>query len=154
MEIHTTLQINAADFTVSRLTVNAAFECWTLEDEGRVVKVPGETRIPAGRFRIVLRKEGPMHERYAKRFGAMHKGMLWIQDVPGFEFIYIHIGNTDEDTRGCLLVGERYSDAGTLMGSERAYRRLYARIAAALECGEPVWITITRRPEDAKRIAA
>ena len=36
----------------------------------------------------------------------MHKGMLWVRDVPGFEYILIHTGNTDEHTSGCLIVGD------------------------------------------------
>ena len=40
------------------------------------------------------------------KYGDMHKGMLWVRDIPGFEYILIHTGNTDEHTSGCLLVGD------------------------------------------------
>ncbi len=36
--------------------------------------------------------------------------MLHIQDVPGFTYILIHTGNTDEHTSGCLIVGETQQD--------------------------------------------
>ena len=74
------------------------FLCYTLEDERRALKVKGETRVPAGTYKIKLRKEGGFHSRYSKKYGSMHKGMLWLQDVPGFEWILIHTGNTDEHT--------------------------------------------------------
>ena len=32
------------------------FLCYTLEDEARVLKVRGETRVPAGKYKIELRK--------------------------------------------------------------------------------------------------
>ena len=80
------------------------FLCYTLEDEYRKDKVKGETRIPAGTYDIILRKVGSFHTKYSEKFKDMHKGMLWVKDVPNFEYILIHIGNTDEDTSGCLLV--------------------------------------------------
>lgn len=116
----------------------------TLEDEHRDVKVPKETRIPAGVYRIRLRAAGSMHERY-KRFPD-HAGMLWLQDVPGFEWIYIHIGNREDQTEGCILVGDgcrlNLDGKGEVHHSELAYRRVYAHMLATLNAGEEVWIDV------------
>lgn len=120
------------------------FLCFTLEDEYRTKKVRGQTRIPAGVYPISLRTEGGFHERYAKKFPAMHKGMLWIRDVPGFEWILMHIGNDDDDTAGCLLLGDEVrqnvTGAGRLKNSTACYQRVYAYVLAALERGEDVRI--------------
>ena len=67
------------------------FLCYTLEDEHREDKVAGETRIPSGTYRVTLRTTGGFHGRYLKKYGEMHKGMLWVRDVPGFELSLIHI---------------------------------------------------------------
>jgi hypothetical protein len=116
----------------------------TLEDEHRDVKVPKETRIPAGRYQIKLRNAGGMTERY-KRF-PFHKGMLWLQDVPNFEWVYIHIGNREDQTDGCILVGDgcRLNTAGPgeVSHSEFAYRRVYLDMLKALDAGEEVWIDV------------
>ena len=96
------------DYTLGMLldvTEGRKFLCYTLEDEYREEKVMHETRIPDGTYKITLRKVGGFHGRYEKKYGDMHKGMLWVRDVPGFEYILIHTGNTDEHTSGCLLVG-------------------------------------------------
>ena len=113
------------------------------EDEHRVAKVRGETRIPAGRYQIELRTTGGMHSRYLTRFGSSwHRGMLWLRNVPGFSFIYIHIGNTDDDTEGCIVVGEGRDEVSrSVRQSTNAYRQLYPRIASAI-AREGVWITV------------
>ncbi|MCK5550630.1 MAG: hypothetical protein KAI41_08870, partial [Hyphomicrobiaceae bacterium] len=90
--------------TLFDTTDQPAFLCYVLEDQFNEPKIPGETRIPPGRYRIKFRDEGGMIVRYKKRFD-WHSGMLWLQDVPDFQFIYIHVGNKDDDTDGCLLVG-------------------------------------------------
>lgn len=145
MELLLKIESEAADWTVSRLYVRNRFECFVLEDEGRTLKVKGETRIPVGTFIVSLRTEGGFHQRYLKRFGpAFHHGMLWVKDVPGFEWILFHLGNTDEDTAGCLLVGQTWTGAGTISGSERAYRHFYPIAAAALLRGEEVRLTVQR----------
>ena len=82
------------------------FLCFTLEDEKRETKVYGETRIPEGTYQIEYRKEGGYHNKYTKRFPNIHRGMLHITNVPNFEYILIHCGNTTEHTHGCLLVGD------------------------------------------------
>ena len=127
------------------------FLCYTLEDEHRPIdqKVMGETRIPAGTYKMTLRTVGGFHGRYAKRYPDMHKGMLWVRNVPGFEYILIHSGNTDEHTAGCLLVGDsQYENInskpdGFIGASRTAYERIYPDIAAALESGKNVTITYT-----------
>lgn len=111
----------------------------TLEDEYRARKVPGETSIPAGIYEIRLRTEGGMHQKYARRF-PWHVGMLWLQDVPGFEWIYIHIGNDDDDTDGCILVGETRGP-DWIGESVKAYTRLYQHIVPYFDT-EPVQIEI------------
>jgi hypothetical protein len=118
------------------------FLCFSLEDEYREVKVMGETRIPKGVYNLGLRKEGGFYTRYNEKFGAMNIGMIQVQDVPGFEYILWHIGNTDEDTAGCLLLGDtsqqNITKGGFIGSSTDAYKRVYPPIAAAIESGEEV----------------
>ena len=121
------------------------FLAYTLEDEQRDKKVYGETRIPNGTYKLGLRKEGGYHQKYSKRFPNIHIGMLHVLDVPNFEYILIHCGNTDEHTAGCLLVGDsqennQITKNGFIGKSTQAYKRIYSRIANAIECGEEVTI--------------
>ena len=119
------------------------FLCYTLEDEKREEKVMAETRIPAGTYEIKLRKEGGFHGRYTKKYGSMHKGMLHVQDVPNFKWILWHSGNTDEDTGGCLLLGDTQKNNivepnGFIGSSTQAYKRVYPMVAEAILSGEEV----------------
>jgi hypothetical protein len=69
--------------------------------------------------------------------------MLWLQNVPGFEWIYIHTGNTEGHTDGCPLIGDyRDEENRTLGGSRDAYRRIYPRIMVPMERSERVWVTL------------
>jgi hypothetical protein len=128
------------------VTDKPIFLCYTLEDEFREVKVSGETRIPSGTYNITLRTEGGFNERYTDKFGSsFNKGMLWVRDVPNFEYILIHIGNTDLDSSGCLLVGDSQTQNITKNGfigsSTDAYKRIYPQIADVLVSGGDVCIT-------------
>tara|TARA_R110002073_G_scaffold88016_1_gene208972 strand:- start:1691 stop:2161 length:471 start_codon:yes stop_codon:yes gene_type:complete len=121
------------------------FLCYTLEDEFRDVKVWGETRIPAGTYNIKLRKEGRLHNKYDKKYSNIHIGMLHIVDVPNFEYILIHTGNTDEHTAGCLILGDSQENNqiikdGFVGKSVHAYKRIYPYIAGAIKRGEKVTI--------------
>tara|TARA_R100000234_G_scaffold53142_1_gene31948 strand:- start:3996 stop:4463 length:468 start_codon:yes stop_codon:yes gene_type:complete len=121
------------------------FLCYTLEDEYRTRKVYSETRIPAGKYNITLREEGGFHDRYKKKFRNIHKGMLWVRNVPNFEYILIHCGNTDEHTAGCLLLGDTQENNilvknGFIGKSNQAYKRVYPIIANELDNGNSVTI--------------
>ena len=67
-----------------------------------------------------------------------------VKDVPGFEYVLIHIGNDDDDTAGCILVGMSNSadDAGFIGGSVLAYKKIYPIISDAILSGEEVYINI------------
>jgi hypothetical protein len=121
------------------------FLCYTLEDEKRDIKVMGETRVPAGTYKLELRTEGGFHNKYKKKYGKFHKGMLHVTNVPNFEFILIHTGNTDEHTAGCLLVGDSQENNlitknGFVGSSVNAYKRIYPAIAQAIIEGQEVTI--------------
>ena len=132
------------DSTLSAVHIDGKFECYGLEDEHRTVKVFGETRIPKGTYKVTLRKEGRCHTNYSKKFPSTHKGMLHVLDVPNFQYILIHIGNTDDDTAGCLIVGNYCNnnklEAGRLTQSTKAYSALYEKAIAAIERNEPITI--------------
>ena len=121
------------------------FLCYTLEDEARGTKVRSETRIPFGTYEVKLRKEGGFNKKYNIRFSAINKVRLHVQNLPNFEYILIHCGNTDEHTSGCLLLGDSQENNiikkdGFIGSSSKAYSRIYPRIAKALESGEKVII--------------
>jgi len=121
------------------------FLCYTLEDEARVLKIKGETRVPAGTYKLELRTEGGFHNKYKKRYGGFHKGMLHVTNVPNFEYILIHTGNTDEHTAGCLLVGDSQENNniikdGFIGKSTNAYKRIYTDISRAIIDGKNVTI--------------
>ena len=134
----------AEESTLGLIFVEDGFYCYSLEDQWNEPKVPGETRIPAGRYQIILRTDGGMHSRYTDRFD-FHRGMLWLQDVPEFTFIYIHTGNNDDHSEGCILTGDgqvqNITERGQVTSSVSAYTRLYKVITEAL-LREEVWITV------------
>jgi hypothetical protein len=142
------------DTTLGIFYIDGIFECFTVEDqEQKIKKIKGETRIPNGTYQISLRAEGGYHNRYTKKYGSMHKGMLCIHNAPNwkiinnnmeFQYILIHTGNTDEHTMGCLLLNDAVSGK-TFTGSSSvdAYKRVYPKIAKALESGKKVTITYT-----------
>lgn len=84
--------------TVGELYFNDRFVCFTLEDFDRLSlgfdKVYGETAIPAGTYKMIIN----MSSRFKKELPLL-------LNVPGFEGVRIHAGNTNKDTHGCILVG-------------------------------------------------
>ena len=134
--------------TLSEVYIDGVRECRGLEDEYRQHKVAGETRIPAGIYKLGIRNVGGFHNRYKAKFPNFHKGMLEVKDVPGFDYILIHIGNTEHDTAGCLLVGSTsvISDGTpTINSSTVAYEELYEKVIDAALAGD---CTIEYRDSD------
>lgn len=83
------------DSTPGDLIINREVFCHTLEDIVRSgVKIPGESAIPAGSYRIGL--------DFSNRF---KKILPHLFEVPGFDGIRMHGGNTTANTEGCILCG-------------------------------------------------
>lgn len=122
------------------------FLCYTVEDEYRAVKVKHETRIPAGVYQLTLRSEGGFHSRYTAKYGAdWHKGMIYVNNVPGFEYILWHTGNTDESTSGCLILGDSQTSNlvqadGFVGSSVNSYKKVYPIVRDAILSGEKVLV--------------
>jgi hypothetical protein len=127
------------------ITNGREFLCFTLEDQHQSSKIKGETRIPAGTYKLGLRKVGGFHTRYSSRFPKIHKGMIEVLDVPNFTFILWHLGNDDNDTEGCLLLGDsadqNITKRGFIGNSSPAYTRVYPKIADALSSGVECLVT-------------
>lgn len=132
------------DATLGHLSVNSKFFCFVVEDEYRGKKVKGDTRIPAGKFRIERTYESGLLKRMQDDW---FKGD-WIPticDVPNFKYIRIHPGLTEKHTDGCPLVGYNVNARthAILSGTTRpAFKDLWKLMDEAFERGEEVWIYI------------
>lgn len=108
--------------------MDGKYFCDTLEDQVRDLtkerKIPGRTAIPAGVYEIVV-NVSPRFKRKLPR----------LLDVPGFDGILIHRGNTAEDTAGCILVGEN-RERGKVINSTRYEVQLTGILERAQEKGE------------------
>ncbi len=127
------------DCTVGRLYIDGIMSCFTIEDEMRTIKVKGETAIPYGVYNLGMR----FSPKFSHKFN--HE-MLWVKDVPGFEYVLIHWGNTDDDTDGCLLVGDKIGivDGQTaVLNSVKTYSTIYPIIASHITEGGTVTIEYT-----------
>ena len=117
--------------------------CYTLEDEHRRMKIKGETRIPKGTYKIDFRKvESPMTKKYRNKFDWFTYHLM-LHDVPGFNYVYLHIGNTSDHTNGCILVGETQSMHGSIGRSTSAFEKIYKLISSILDNGHELYISIT-----------
>lgn len=138
---------DSADDTLGMLLLDDKFFCFTLEDEYRHEKVSGETRIPDGIYQLGIQHTlTPMTISYRKRRNWF-ENHLHIKNVPNFTSIYIHIGNDDEDTAGCLLVGytsnSNTKGNGSINYSARAFKDLYLLVYPLLKNGEGITIEFT-----------
>jgi hypothetical protein len=139
----------ASDWTLGKILIDNQLDGYVVEDEIRKVKVKGETAIWEGTY--------PLGKRFSPKFSKSfywngqnlitenefkqlplasikhykpHE-LIWIQNVPGFEYILIHWGNTDDDSEGCLIVG---SKIGIIKGQEGVtnsriyYKKFYEKV--------------------------
>lgn len=124
--------------TVGVLRVDGVHQCFVLEDTSRApgVKVPGQTAIPEGRYRVEI--------THSPRFGV---DMPLVLEVPGFQGIRIHAGNTKDDTEGCPLPGRHVLllNAGEYQVTESraAYVELFALLDAARRRSESVELVVS-----------
>jgi hypothetical protein len=132
--------------TLGLLFLNGKFFCHTLEDEYREIKVRGETRIPEGTYKLGIRKaDTPLTIKYRQRYGFF-KYHIEILNVKNFTGIYIHPGNSDAHTEGCVLLGHYVNnnrlEKGRISDSTRAWQEFYELMYPHLDKGgeSTIWI--------------
>ena len=140
-------------YTIGRLYINGEYFCDTLEDKDRGLKhsmslseikakkVYGKTAIPAGEYEITLHIISPKYSKkpwFVKFCGAK---MPRILNIPGYDGVLIHEGNSDKDTCGCVLVGKN-TVVGKVLESKNTFAKLYPILKAASDKGERITINI------------
>lgn len=105
--------------TLGKLYINNEFFCDTIEDKYRDLskekKVYGETCIPFGTYKVII--------NMSPKYGRLMPRLL---DVPHFEGILIHSGNTEQDSAGCLICGKRSGQK--VINSRDTFNRLFNRL--------------------------
>lgn len=126
-------------YTMGWLYVSGDYFCDTLEDTDRMLyddmavteiakkKVAGQTAIPYGRYAVKM--------TFSPRFQRL---MPLVCNVPCFDGVRIHAGNTAKETAGCILLGER-AGGGLLKNSRKTCERLYKILCST---NEPIWLDI------------
>lgn len=139
MEIKVIRNILTSEYTVGKLYIDEEYICDTIEDRCRKIekkedKIYGVTAIPHGRYPVIL--------DYSPKYSKL---MPHILDVPYFEGIRIHCGNSDEDSLGCIIVGEYCPGVagGWVSNSRIAYGKVFTKLKQASDKGERIFITIS-----------
>lgn len=134
-------------YTIGKLHVNGKYVCDVIEDKDMFFygkpKMKGETAIPCGRYEIT-------QNVFSNRFGnkTFYKNLCGgylprLLNVPQFDGVLIHCGNSSADTEGCLLVGLN-KVVGKVVDSQKAFIKLMKDyLLPAKRKGEKVYITIT-----------
>lgn len=151
-----TLQImeETPNSTCSSLRNGDHFITFIIEDGYHAIKIPGETRIPGGRYKLIKKTDGKFFAKYSKEYG--HKFVIEISNVPNYIAILFHIGNraTDPlkidqgDTRGCMLTNDsvtfdRKVNEFIGVNSTIAYRKFYNYMEPLMDAGD-VYLNVIR----------
>lgn len=142
-----------ADYTIGKLYIDGVYFCDTLEDTDRGLtqqmslteinkkKIHSKTAIPTGTYKIDM---GTISPRFGKTsfYKTLCGGMVpRLISVPGFSGVLIHVGNTQKDTDGCILVGKN-KKVGQVLDSKVTFTQLYNILNAAKNKGESITIQI------------
>ncbi len=134
MEIIITRIAKKADYTIGVMKINGRKVCDTLEphciDWSKDKKVKGKTAIPEGRYRVKM--------SMSRKFG---KHMPYLMDVPNFNGVMIHQGNTPKNTQGCIIVGYN-TIRGLVLKSRQAMEKIEEYLDTAAETKQEIWCVI------------
>lgn len=125
-------------YTIGHLYIDGRYFCDTIEDKDRglrqdmpvsvirATKRKGVTAIPTGRYRVTLdvRSQKFSQKKYERNYGFCNGFLPRLINVPGYEGVLIHVGNTAKDTEGCLLVGKN-TKVGKVLESRVTFVMLY-----------------------------
>lgn len=140
MELIVTRNWKKPEYTIGRLYVNGSFWFNTLEPPVRPTKRHPKGCIPAGRYSITMNVISPKYSK-KKAYDWCEGRLPRLLNVPQFEGILIHAGNTVKDTEGCILVGKN-TVRGGLTESQKTLKALWSMFEEAYRRGENIEIEI------------
>lgn len=112
------------DYTIGRMYVDGKYVCDTLEDAVRDAKIKHVTAIPEGEYKVAMGIVSPKYSQAKYAWGVKYNGKLpRLLDVPKYDGVLIHVGNSNKDTSGCILVG-RNTIVGKLTESTKTFYNL------------------------------
>ena len=144
-----------SEYTIGKLYVDGEYVCDTIEDTVRdldkdgkfangEVKIPGKTAIPYGRYEITMKVKSPKYSNFSKySWAKKYDGYLpRLLNVPQFDGVLMHVGNSALDSEGCIIVGEN-KVVGKVINSVNTFRRLMDEyLVPAKKRNENIVITI------------
>ena len=142
-------------YTIGKMYINGEYVCDVLEDKVRDVnkngvfdneetKVVGRTAIPYGTYEITMDVKSTKFSDFEQYpWAKEYDGYLpRLTNVPLFVGVLLHVGNSDVDSSGCLLVGEN-KVVGKVINSTITFRRLMNEyFLPAKQRSEKIYITI------------
>lgn len=141
-----------ADYTVGELIVNGKMIGYTMEDKVRVLrsakdKVPGKTAIPYGVYKVDMETVSPRFSRAGKKYADIGFKLPRLVNVPYFEGVLLHIGNSSADSEACILVGKTHDRGQNFVGrSTECFYELYNKyLLPAHKRGEEIFTLIEAR---------
>ena len=125
-----------SEYTIGKLYVDGEYVADTIEDTVRdldkdgkfangEVKIPGKTAIPYGRYEITMKVKSPKYSNFSKySWAKKYDGYLpRLLNVPHFDGVLMHVGNSALDSEGCIIVGEN-KVVGKVINSVNTFRSL------------------------------
>ena len=120
-------------YTIGHLYIDGKYFCDTIEDKDRgLCQGMDLAVIRAGRYWITLDVQSPKfsQKKYEKNYGFCNGYLPRLINVPGFDGVLIHVGNSAKDTEGCLLVGKN-TKVGKVLESRATFVKLYEKLKKA-----------------------
>lgn len=142
MKIELHRKFRQKGYSIGILYINGERICETLEDEDRglkqelsvatlkSMKIKGQTAIPVGTYQVLM--------TYSPKYKRI---MPLVSNVPAYEGVRIHSGNTNRDTEGCILCG-RNTKKGMVTNSRYWTKIVTGRIQKAVDNKEQVTLQI------------
>lgn len=152
MDILLKRRYKGTSYTIGSLFIDGKYECDTIEDTDRAIsnemneseillkKVYGKTAIPYGKYEITLDTVSPKFK--GRSWAKFCNGKLpRLLNVKGFDGILIHVGNTEKDSLGCIIVGEN-KIKGQVINSTVTFKNLYLKLYKTKLTGEKLYLAI------------
>lgn len=134
--------ITRNSYTLGKLYIDGQFFCSTLEDRDRgltqnmsveqikSMKVPGETAIPKGTYRVTLDVVSPKFSKYPFYMQTCGGKLPRLIDVKGYEGVLIHVADgpkRDSLVQGCIGIGNLSAEE-YLINGKKVFAELYNKL--------------------------